>query len=386
MKSKLTLIATVVATLFTGILPAIAANTHESEWGAVQLCDKLTIADDSTGEWGCWTDFAPPAAGPSGVGFMGMPSGEPYHNIPYAYLSLVIPPASGGGDTGGGGTGGGGTGGGGTGGGGTGGGLAYGYALYHNYGPNENGKGYLPASLVVDSTIGQLVGHEGDLTIESFVLAKLASDPLNGSDDPPFYTDTGAMLGSYQPWHKTGYKGSVGNEGAFAVGRVYPDGQVVVGMPEGSGGDIGFNIHTYVSGQGHKTQGTEGVYVVGYPTSATNMAAMNTLIGQYSGQEMMSGAAVNITANFSNAMWNGTWGSKGSLPAWGASGTINGANIQSTALTGAATAGTVQGTFYGPSAQNLAGISDVMLQKGDNTIRHTDLFVTTQTSINPAPQ
>lgn len=405
MKAKLTLIATVVAALFTGIQPALAANTHENEWGKIQLCDKLTIADDSAGGWGCWTEFAPPAAGPSGIGFLGMNGGELYVNSPVFHGPTSDNPTT---PT--------------DGAGGCPAGAACGYAVYRNYDTsyvppywedhyvhewvktkrgwqlqlvnhpiqhsgywttayNEGGDSkthMLPATFSVTPSFGE-TGMFGGPMSASFLLTQ-----LNPDDPAPTFTASGNLPDGwylYIPgWFGYGTASSNSETGGANIeGTVTGHDQVAVG-----GNTDSFRIYVYLSGQTEKTlcgdcqtpqMGVEGAYVVGYPTSANDMAAMATKIGYYQGNEVLSGAWVNIQANFSTAAWNGSWNG-GNLPSWGAAGTINGANIQSTSVNGHAVAGSVQGTFYGSGANNLAGVSDVTLQKGESQVRHVDLFVT----------
>lgn len=404
MKARLTLIAAVVATLFTGIQPASALDTHEGEWGKVQLCDKLTVAQDSADGWGCWTEFAPPAAGPSGIGFMGMATGELYRPS-LAFSGPTSTPTEPTGEEG------------------CPAGSACGYAVYRNYETsyvppywedhyvlehvrgkygwqwqwvnhpihhdgywatayNEGGDSkthMLPATMVVTPTFGEPNWFGMGSMSASFALAQ-----LNPDDPAPTFNASGILPdGWYLYYPGLIGLGSAGTSsetgGAYIEGAVYGNDQVAVG-----GNTDSFRIYVYISGQTEKSlcgecqtpqMGVEGAYVVGYPTSANDMAAMATKIGYYGGLEVLSGARVGITANFSNATWNGAW-SGGGVPSWGATGTISGANIQSTSLNGHALSGMVQGTFYGSGAQNLAGVSDVMLQKGESAVRHVDLFVT----------
>ena len=395
MKTKMRLISAVVALLFAGMPSAFAMqSSHESEWGKIKLCEKLTLAEDSAGEWGCWTEFAAPAAGPSG-NYLGAPGSEAYLNNPIATQAGC--PA----------------------------GAMCGYAVYLNYeksgryGFDSFGKyrdPVYPATFIVYPQFGEQNGWGfGGLTA-SFELTPL-STPLSGSDPAPMFTNSGSVplegWYGYNPYWG-GYGKADGGDGtvnASIEGSVdhavttwgsWPP--VVQPSAVAVGDDLtSFKVFVYVTGDSspkeyysymqeyYSEQGVKGAYVVGYPTTSAQMTAMNSLIGHYCGSEVLSGGNVSITANFNTASWQGSWsyGKYGYLPNWGASGNISGGNIQSTALSGAAQAGVVQGTFYGSGAQNLAGISDVNLStyKGEGpTIRHTDLFVTSLKATSPANQ
>ena len=116
MKTQNTLIAASVAFAFAASHGAWAKDKnwefHEEKWGQVISYGKVPIADDSASQWGPWSEFVEPAAGPA-VPFLAATEGEPYRPVPT--VATLPPPPSGG--NGGGGNGGGGNGGGGNGGG-----------------------------------------------------------------------------------------------------------------------------------------------------------------------------------------------------------------------------------------------------------------------------
>lgn len=140
-----------------------------------------------------------------------------------------------------------------------------------------------------------------------------------------------------------------------------------------------FKIYAYMNGLGWtecgsgcgSKAGVSGYYIAGYPTLAGEMDTLRLgkVNAQYTGNEILGGGNVVIDVQFGPATWNGTW----SKPGFTAAGTVTNANIQSTSVGGNATSGQVQGTFYGAQAQALAGVSDVNLKNGT---RHVDLFAT----------
>lgn len=408
MKTRITLITAAVASLFVGIQPAMAVSaTHESEWDKIKLCANVTVASDSTDSWGCWTELAPTAAGPSpGVGLLGMPGGDAYRNIP----DYTLPQTPAGCPEG----------------------AACGYAVFRNFGQTDGpvlfgwgGEGFgrqevYPATMIVYPTIGEPEGNwsgwwpfltykeEGDLSL-NFTLTKMQS-----GDPDPMFTESGDLEGGYTTYpYGSWFPPRLPDTTYFDAGRkddgggAYIEGMVDGHLPwtEANAVAVGdeldsFKIYVYMYTNGEATlyngdngwspmAGVKGAYVVGFPTSLANMAALQNLVAFYHGNEVLSGARVDIGVNFNTATWGGTWNSH-SLPDWSASGTISGANIQSTALGGAAVSGGVQGTFYGASAQNLAGVSDVMLQpdvrgiRPSEPFRHVDLFVTKQVFTAPA--
>jgi len=399
MKTRMTLIATIVMVMFAGANMAFAKQkSHEDEYDQVNSYGDTTIAQDSASDWGPWKEFVQPAAGGPAAPFLAGGRSDPN---PLPIVSQACPE-----------------------------GAACGYAVFKNfeateYGywkhhryytywdytyPDEGGDkkfGVFPATFTVYPEFGEpnKFGF-GDLS-GSFELVK-----MNPSDPDPTFSESGLVEGWYQ-YHP--YFGPM--FGGYGEADRYDEtgGASIEGKVDGSmythgvgwqpsavavGDDLGdFKVYMYVTGQPelaslycegdcslNQKMGVLGAYVVGVPTSAEQMSAMNTLMACYSGNELLSGARVEIGVNFNNATWNGEW-SGYHQPYWTASGKVTGSNITSNALGGAAVSGLVQGTFYGSNAQNLAGVADVNLQsccKGSEPYRHVDLFVTEQKFVGPA--
>lgn len=148
---------------------------------------------------------------------------------------------------------------------------------------------------------------------------------------------------------------------------------------------------------GHWHKGPQTYYtLVGSVTQPVDMAALASNTSVTYGGQSMGGSLVNITVNFSNASWSGAWtaggtigsamgGSAVSTPAFNATGTVTGSNIQSTAITGVANLDAansfVKGTFYGNGAAALGGLTVIKT----NTAQHSDLFVTCKNLPSCAP-
>lgn len=144
---------------------------------------------------------------------------------------------------------------------------------------------------------------------------------------------------------------------------------------------------------GHWHKGAQTYYtVVG---SATQLSDLQTLASgpvlSYSGRSM-GGSGVNLSVNFANATWTGTWtagqnspamgGSARTTPSFNAAGTISGAKIESTSITGVANldaaASFVKGTFYGNNASVVGGLTVIKT----DTIEASDLFVVCKAGVS----
>jgi len=121
-------------------------------------------------------------------------------------------------------------------------------------------------------------------------------------------------------------------------------------------------------GSSRSLTSTNGYYVVGVATPLAYLAEQQRsgMSANYSGGSFDGSrqGSVEIEVHFGPATWNGSWSSmgKGTI-GFEASGTISGANINSTSITpdrGIATPTSyVQGTFYGQTAGSIGGVSSV---------------------------
>lgn len=138
---------------------------------------------------------------------------------------------------------------------------------------------------------------------------------------------------------------------------------------------------------GHWHKGAQTYYaLVG---SATQLSDLQSLAAgptlAYTGQSM-GGSVVSVSVNFASSTWTGTWTAGGTLtammsgsarntPAFNAAGTVTGAKIQSTSITGVtgldAAASFVKGTFYGNGGAVLGGLTVIKTSSAQTS----DLFV-----------
>lgn len=155
---------------------------------------------------------------------------------------------------------------------------------------------------------------------------------------------------------------------------------------------------------GHWHKNVGGVWQTYYAIvgSATQLSDLQALASgpvlSYTGRSM-GGSAVSLSVNFASSTWNGTWvsgafnsvmsGSASSTPSFTATGTVTGAKIQSTAITGVANldaaASFVKGTFYGNNAAVVGGLTVIKT----NASQASDLFVVCKSGVTgcaPIPQ
>jgi hypothetical protein len=308
----------------------------------IKLCKGVTLQNDSAKQWGCWTQFASPAAGPTPVGYLGMPGSEPY-------LPTVNPtqPTTGSSCAAG---------------------AMCGYAVYMNLFASEGYYGqdkpsiswypesdyFSPAHFTVNPQ-----GTQPDGVTPTALNFQLQQ--INAGDPTPYFANSSLLplFASFGP--VSYYRTSSSNGLSYTYWAPVKGTQMVVGSAA---------IYDYIGGTG-----TGSLFVTGVPTSSADLThlATNNLSATYTGSELISGAAVQIKAYFGQGNWNGSWGA-GTAGAWQAGGSITGGNIQSTAISGAYNAGQVQGAFYGSNAQALGGVADV--SNTTSGLRHVDVFAT----------
>ncbi|GAO35244.1 hypothetical protein SCT_0628 [Sulfuricella sp. T08] len=405
-----TTIALGVALAFSASNAALAMEKdwkfHEDKWQEVISYGSVPIANESSGEWGPWSEFIQPAAGPA-VPFLGQAEGDLYRPIPPLPTPPVIDTCPAG--------------------------AMCGYAIYkvkgdkveyRSYSEYGQYNGYYPATFIAYPTFGEpegwLVkekvwvkdkhgGHYEYVWVEKGTTGTLDVNfslaHLNGSNpaDPlPVPNESGNLSGHYYlPNSGAGY----GNA-SLDVPYSYHDTEIDGTLTKKAGYQTAngeFAIYAYMNGGSSvkcwsecgSLTSVEGYYIAGYPTALAYMDAsrVGNVTARYEGNEILSGARVGINVQFGPGTWDGAWSSSGHystyVPAFGANGTITGANIQSTAVNTAANGyqvqGQVQGTFYGAAAQALAGVVDVTFSQKivpdtrlmvQPDIRHVDLFAT----------
>ena len=165
-------------------------------------------------------------------------------------------------------------------------------------------------------------------------------------------------------------------------------------------------VGDYISGGDGGESGTwsetYGPYVAGIttPQAYLDTQRLDNMTANYAGNSYNWGyqTPVNMTVNFGNSTWSGSWngGADGSAypttetggnqylygyVGFNASGTISGANIQSTSVSatdGTVHSGSVVGSFFGQTAGSVGGVSDIVKSRTDGTYTeasHTAVFL-----------
>lgn len=412
MKANRTVIAACVTTLFVSgtAFAKDSRNYHESEWNNVRSYGNVIIANDSVEHWGPWHDLAEPSAGFSTpLALLGAGKNEPYRTNPTTSAATV---ATGtdvcrAGDW-------------------------CGYAVFVNYEySNEKGdysvtkpmSGLFGLTLTPDNPLLVTINGGSGRGSSSWRLASL-------TDTAALFKDSGNAVPTNfgNNWW---YGSDSGLHNFYAYGgtsktvgdKVYEDYSQAYGLPHSNNyyywqlptsntevavGWIYRWVASYVRGdyydEGSYTDSAKqvsGMYVAGIATPQSYLDAQRAgnVVATYSGNSYdWHGyqVSVNMTVNFGNASWTGSWNngtdgyvgtatdSKGNVYSYGqvgfnAAGTINGANIQSTSLSArdGTVSGKVQGTFYGQTAGSIAGVSDIVKTKTGSTVAasNTALFL-----------
>jgi len=185
-------------------------------------------------------------------------------------------------------------------------------------------------------------------------------------------------------------------------------------------GDFYNSVYNYTSGDGAESFGS---YIAGIVTPLDGIDGIDGIaalqagkveavyqgwtVYPHSSHNHFPESPVVINVNFGTATWNGTWNngvdgnthphgadSNGTVHLYGqvgftAQGTISGANIQSTSVgtldPGATIVkGQVQGSFFGPQAAAVGGVSDITKTnpaKGYENARNVDLFIANKVKV-----
>ncbi|TCV86728.1 transferrin-binding protein-like solute binding protein [Sulfurirhabdus autotrophica] len=378
MKNRLTTMALGIAISFIANVSSAANKNdwelHEKNWEDTVSYSEIHIADDSAGEWGPWSEFAQPAAG-SVVGFLPQTITDPYTPTPTP-INPDQPKL-----------------------------VAFGiYSNGSQYSESQDSSitPFYPGTIGVNSSFGPLVNNEGQWNVSWHI------DPDTGKPVPNF-PDSGPLSGTYftgVPTPGTPYQGSAYTNTKSAWIEVSPKlseyvsvaklgkneytpatgyfvGKDELGNPyvlsktevtaDSTQPTVCRGKCTWVMETPAKSSQTLGYYITGYSTPVSTIDTLRTanLTANYAGSSVL-GSNVNVAVNFGSSSWSGQW-TGGSGIAFNASGSISGASIQGASTTAGVT-GTVNGSFFGPAANALAGRTD-MTQGARQT---ADLFVTTK--------
>lgn len=359
---------------------------HEGKWKETKAYGRIPISEDSAREWGPWTEFVQPAAGPTPVAALPQISvdGPSYFRPESAneyspkYTLPVPPPVSG---------------------------EWQGYAAYryseYGYGEGYTQYGPYPGRIGLrlspnDPDAVTVDGGEGE-GIVSYRITDLDGNPVYQSGDigAEFYNG----LSDFYAYTSTSDESSYSYEGIDGYPPYntetwdpIPGGQVTAGwLWAGSG---------YYD-DGYYYEGAEGwgVFVAGITTPLSDIANLQAgnVTAHYYGTTLDSWTPTHFEVNFGPGTWSGSvnngadgWtgtytDSSGQVHVYGqvgfnAEGTINGANIQSTSVStddlGATVSGSVQGTFFGSNADVLGGGIDITkTTEGYDNAKYVDVFV-----------
>lgn len=358
--------------------PAMAAKMkfHEEEWKETKAYGKILISEDSHKQWGPWTEFVQPAAGPipiaalpgipvNGTQYFRPESADEYHPR-YSLLGEDFCQA----------------------------GEWCGYIAYEygEYQYEENDEWYGPFSgrialrLTPDDPEQVTVdGGEGPGMV-SYRLVNLAGNPVyqSGNLDARFGVDYEGGLGDFEAWIEE--REYIWGEHPFPWATM----QLTWGEAE-------VWTEEYVNG-GYAATWAYGSYVAGITTpliGISNLQAGNVTADYYGYSSGWWGnsSPVYIEVSFGPGTWSGIWNngsdgiidgpytdSNGTVSVHGqvgfyAGGDINGADIISDPAQFSADDGTidasrsvVQGNFAGDNAAALIGIADITKTKNGHSV------------------
>ncbi len=414
MKTRKTIIAASIAAMLVVPLTVSAKakwEYHEGQWNEVISYGNVSLAEDSAQQWGPWSEFVQPAAGGPSVVFLPQVA-ELYRPLPKTDPTPTPTPTpvddfckSG---------------------------EWCGYAVFRNESSSwsnsdqEGGEGgrheytYTrphPARIAFALNPDDPSITAGNGTGPGSAAWRIASlsglTPLFGESGlmPAQFGGTWWWSGSSDEGLHTFYasrytSSDSGYEQAWAYGvphDYYWWYYLPTNNEEVAVGWFGRSVSNYMSGgDGYRSggdgseSGVYGYYVAGITTPQAYLDAqrIGNVIATYSGSSMdMSGCAssVNMTVDFGKATWSGSWNNgtngytytqtasdgtqylQGNV-GFNASGTISGANIQSTsvsALDTKAVSGSVQGTFFGQQAGSVGGVHDIV----KDNLPHTGVFL-----------
>lgn len=360
---------------------------HEGKWKETKAYGRTIISEDSAREWGPWTEFVQPAAGPTPVAALPQVTidGPSYFRPESAneyspkYTLPVPPPVSG---------------------------EWQGYAAYqssdYGYGEGyyENEYGPYPGRIALrlspnDPNTVTVDGGAGE-GIVSYRITNLDGAPVYQSGDigAEFYDGLSEFDANAQTYDESSYSyESIDGYPPYNTETwdPIPGGQVTAGWfwtwNESYDGYYGYD-----GGEGW------GVFVAGISTPLSDIANLQAgnVTADYYGRTFDGWTPVHIQVNFGPGTWSGSWneGADGYTSTYtdsngtkyvrgevgfNAEGTINGANIQSTSVSAGdgTVSGQVQGNFFGNNADVLGGVADITkTTEGYDNAKHVDVFIT----------
>jgi len=342
-----------------------SAAASEEQLKKIKLYGDVSIAEDSVGSWGPWSQFEPPAAGPAAMDLPKRVS-DPYRPLPQP-LPEPVPPAELG----------------------CLGGALCGFGAFNQVHLIDGVAAHSDYfSAVLTGEITQVDDHSWPKAIR---LTTAAFDPAVTVLLP----DSGELLrwetGVEGDGHQIAYRRGIDDRPSEHFADVVVDlsDESQLGLIQVAG--VRMTVGDYILGldrsgkeQFMQGEGVGGYAVMGRATPVADMAALraNQATATYIGfGGYYTPNTVMMDVQFGPGTWSGTWngGKDGfvvtdSLPnqqgvrlvgqvGFTASGVIEGVNIRSTSVgaadAGATVSGSVRGAFFGPNAAAVGGVADI---------------------------
>jgi len=383
-------VAAALAVLFTA---GTQATPTPTQLKAIKVYGDVTLDEDSVSDWGPWTEFEAPAAG-APLGFLGLPSARPEYRPP-VIVEPPLEPESVGCAAGG----------------------ICGFGVFSETATVDFGREQpkelsdtLPAELPYLMTGAVVEGPAGEGVLPQVI--NLTTQALAGgtvmapaSGDLSLDIDP-TTFGSFHYGDQITYARSLiteSGEDTYRIGNWLSNEQQADAAAAGVSWVMGGpSLLSYISGDNGVTvtQTSQGMYgILGLATSAADLALQGGT-ATYSG-ESRNGifGSVNLTVNFSNGTWSGTWNGGADQNVFvasssigpviygqigfQASGTISGVNLNSTSITandGTIGAGSiVKGAFFGSNAAAVGGVASIVKTTEAYTdARGSGVFLTTR--------
>lgn len=342
-----------------------AAAATEEQLKNTKLYGDVSIAEDSTGSWGPWSHFEPPAAGPAVPLALPKPMIDPYRPLPQPLPEPVALGCLGG--------------------------NICGFGVF-TQAQFVNGEANVSAhyAALLTGEITQVDEHPWPKAIR---VTTTAFDP-NVTVRLP---DSGEMLrwesiDERTERHQIAYNRNLDQPGVqqFAWMSVDLSGEPLLDTVQAA--YVWMSLGDYLVGpdktgedQIMSGNGRGGQAVMGRATPLADMAALRAdqATATYQGGSYLGNGqfAVQMDVQFGPGTWSGTWNGgrdgmvfQDALPndqgvrllgqvGFSASGVIEGVNIRSTAVStgdaGATVSGIVRGAFFGPNAAAVGGVVDI---------------------------
>jgi hypothetical protein len=324
--------------LMQGHALAVASN---AELNSIKLYGDVTIAQDSPEQWGPWTQFEAPAAGPGPLVLQKF-NPELFRTLPVVagQAPVVVPelPKD-----------------------------LTGFGVFWNLNTQtEDSDG--PHSL---SLTGSSVTPSSTGSVFPDAMRTLTTPLSTGSY---LQVDSGTLT-----LQEGGYSRDDGQ------GKITTLALIATDPADAEATQVSYymkTISTYISSPDERAPMTSNEFgVIGKLTPESDMARLANSVdvrdfqATYQGNSLLNNASVILDVNFKTAQWSGSWNGGTGNMGFDAVGSISGAQFSSTSVSTrdeTSISGIVKGGFFGPNAGAAAGVSDIT--KGG--VRTVDPFIT----------